>query len=35
MTPLTHGEGGNQREGDGLYRRVRLKKFWNGDYIEL
>lgn len=29
------GEEGSQRDGDGLYRRVRLKGYWNIGFIDL
>lgn len=29
------GEGGSQRDGDGLYRRKRLKRFWSWGFGEL
>lgn len=29
------GENGSQRDGDGLYRRVRLKRFWSWGFGEL
>lgn len=29
------GEAGSQRDGDGMYRRTRLKRFWSWGFGEL